>query len=262
MCFEEESLCSRSYRGQREDRHKLAGTTASPLRTLTRSLHAVGSVKDHGRLARFAEPGKRAHVNDEISVAEKGPPLSDSDVARAAVRILSAADLLDRAAHPFGLKPLPFLDIDWFSRRAGSFQEIGLTAQERWNLKHVDNARGRSALVGCVNICENREACRGADALEGRETGVDTGAARCITIRAIGLVKACLVDDSAGNFLGELRQGFAYAQVELVALQDTWTGDEEQFVCREEFCHAIQPLLSVRACGYLAPATLPAQPQL
>ena len=142
----------------------------------------------------------------------------------------------------------------------GRLEQISLSAQKGRDLQHVDDLSGRRTLFWRVHVGKHGQPCRLADASEGFESGVQPRTARRIPVGPVGLVEACLIDDAAGYFLGELRQGFADAQVELVALQHTGAGDQKEFVCRKEFRHAIPPLLGALACGCFGLAILPARP--
>ena len=106
-----------------------------------------------------AHAREAAHVDDEIAVAEEGAALGDGDrrVARA-VELARRRDLVDRAAHAFGMHPLALLHVHRLARCAGGDEQIGLPAEEGGDLQHVDDLRRRRALLGQMHVGEDRQA--------------------------------------------------------------------------------------------------------
>ena len=84
-----------------------------------------------------------------------------------------------------------------------------------------------------MNISENRQAGRRANAIERSETFVEPGPAVSAGVRAIRFVEARLVDDAARHAFGESREMLADAQVERVALEHARTGNEKQRITSE-----------------------------
>ena len=83
---------------------------------------------------------KRAHVHDEIAVAEERPALGDGDLGVTAWRRGSAKPsrtFSHGAAHSLGMHPLPLLHVHRLARRAGGDEQIRLAAEERGDLQHV-----------------------------------------------------------------------------------------------------------------------------
>src|SRR5690606_39663649 len=80
MYFEEEGIRARRYRGAHQTRDVLRLTTAhSP--ALSRSLHRMGAIEDHGPLEDLPERHEVSHVHDEITVPEERPALGDGNAA-------------------------------------------------------------------------------------------------------------------------------------------------------------------------------------
>ncbi len=68
-----------------------------------------------------------------------------TDPCLAAVFPGGAPHLGHRAVHSFGLQPLPLLDIHRFPGGACGLEQIGLAAEERRDLQHVDHACRRAS---------------------------------------------------------------------------------------------------------------------
>jgi hypothetical protein len=118
--------------------------------------------------------------------------------------------------------------VDRLAGRACRDQKIRLTAEEGRDLKDIDDLCHRCALIGRVNVSENRKASGGADPLERSETGIDARAASRVAIRAIGLIEAGLVDDAARHTLGQASQRFADPEIEVVVLENARAGYQKK----------------------------------
>jgi hypothetical protein len=77
--------------------------------------------------------------------------------------VARAFDLGCNIRHVPGCKELALLDVDGGTCFAGGEQKIGLTTEEGRNLKHVAGLRGRCALVGGMNVGQDRAADGVAD---------------------------------------------------------------------------------------------------
>jgi hypothetical protein len=197
----------------------------------------VRRVEDHGRVARGAHARDRAHVDHEVAVAEERAALGDRDgVAGRQRRALAPAarppHLVDRAAHPLGVHPLPFLDVHRAPRRAGRLEEVGLAAQERRDLQHVGDLGDRCALLGEVHVREDAQPGLLFHAGERREPALEPRTTRRAGVRTIGLVEAGLEHHAAGDSVAETRDVFGDAEVERVVLELARAGDEEQRAAR------------------------------
>src|SRR5882757_9057090 len=132
MRLQEKSLSAGGDGRQRQDRDVFPCSAAGAVRSLSGFLDAVRSVEDDWCFASFAEPREGAHVYNEITVPEKRSALRHGDVARAAVGIRTTSDFLDGTTHTLGLNPLAFLYVDRLPRRAGSIEQVSLSAQKGW----------------------------------------------------------------------------------------------------------------------------------
>src|SRR5207249_4757579 len=113
---------------------------------------------------------------------------------------------------------------------AGGRQEIRLPAQEGGDLQHVHNFRRWGALLGKMDIGQDRQPGDRAHAGERSEAVLETGTAGRARVRAIRLVEARLIDDSARYRFSESGQVFTDAQIQAVVFQNTWPGDQEESV--------------------------------
>jgi hypothetical protein len=93
-----------------------------------------------------------------------------------------------------------------------------------------------------VNIREDREARRGAYALERGEPSINPRSSRRITVRAVGFVEARLVDDSARDAFRQARESLSDSEVQAVVFQNARAGNQKEPVRRKQFRHAIPPL--------------------
>ena len=107
---------------------------------------------------------QRAHVRHQRVVAERGAALGDQHV-----RVAAAGDLGDDIGHVPRREELPLLDVDDLAGRGRRQQQIGLPAQERRDLQHVDRLRDFGALRGLVHVGQHGQAERGADLGEDRQ---------------------------------------------------------------------------------------------
>ena len=96
-----------------------------------RQLQAVRDV-EHDRHALRAHHRKRAHVDDEVVVAEAGAALGDEHA-----RVAGVDHLGDRVLHVVGREELTLLDVDDPAGLGRGDEQIGLPAEERGNLQHV-----------------------------------------------------------------------------------------------------------------------------
>ena len=83
---------------------------------------------------------ERAHVDDEVVIAEAGAALGDDDA-----RVARVDHLRDRVLHVVGREKLSLLDVDDAAGLRGGDEQIGLAAEERGNLQDVGDLGGRRA---------------------------------------------------------------------------------------------------------------------
>src|SRR5207302_4564342 len=112
-----------------------------------RELHRVRSVENH-RAAGVAHDGKRAHVGDEVAIAEGEAALAHQDVVLAA----RFARLVHHVPHFLRREELPLLDVHGLAGGGRRVNEIGLPAEEGRRLQHVDDLGGGLHLLLGVHV--------------------------------------------------------------------------------------------------------------
>ncbi len=154
MDLHEEAVDAGGDGGAAEQGNEL-GLSAG-LGALAGDLHGVGGVEDDGRVV--AHDGQRAHIDDEVVVAEAGSALGEGDALVAAL-----VEFGDGVAHVLRGDELAFLDVDGASGAGGGDEQVGLAAEEGGDLQDVDDFSGGGGLGGVVDIGEDGEVelCRG-----------------------------------------------------------------------------------------------------
>lgn len=151
----------------------------------------MSSVEDDG--GKLPQGGKRAHVDDEVVVAETGSPFGEGDAVAAAL-----ANLLDGMAHVGGSDKLAFLDVDGPSMLLCCFgcgdEKVGLPAEEGGYLEDVHSLGDTSAVLGGVDIGEDWEIICFGYSPEDASAFHDTRSAEAMDRGSVGLVIAGLED--------------------------------------------------------------------
>ena len=184
-------------------------------------LDGVGSVEDDG--GEGAHDGERAHVDDEVVVAEGGSALGEEDAG-----VPGLGDFLDGVAHVPGSDELSFFDVDGAAGLCGGDEQVSLAAEEGGDLEDVDAFRGDGAVGGFVDVGENWEACGFGKAAEDRDAFDESGAAEAGERGAVGLVVGGLEDVGDAKVGGDALDGVGHGADVRLALYDAGSGDEEK----------------------------------
>ena len=92
------------------------------------ALDGVGGVENN-RQAFLAHPVERAHVHDEVVIAEGGAALGDEEVLAAeSAHFAGDVDGVERG------EELAFFDVHGAAGFGGGFEQVGLAAEEGWDL--------------------------------------------------------------------------------------------------------------------------------
>src|SRR5882762_1065842 len=75
MGLEEKAIGAGGGRGIQQRWNDAAVAAAGAVPALSRLLHCVRCVEDHGRVAGGTQPRETAHVDDQVSISKKRPPL-------------------------------------------------------------------------------------------------------------------------------------------------------------------------------------------
>src|ERR1043165_6286 len=192
-----------------------------------RQLQAVRHVEDDGD-AETAHDRKRAHVNDEVVVAEAEAALREQEFLAP-----GGARLLDDVARVPGREELSLLDVDGAARLAGGDYEVGLTAEEGRDLQNVRDARGLFDLRNVVNVCEHGQARLLFDRAQSFESFAHAWAAVGGVRRAVGLVVGSLEDVVESRVARPLPALARNQQRVLARLDDARAGDDRQTTVAE-----------------------------
>src|ERR1700730_18319597 len=100
----------------------------------------------------LAHDGERAHVHDQIVVAETRSALGNKRLT-----IPGIAALVDRVLHVPGRNELSLLDVHRTPGKRRRHNELGLAAEEGRNLQHVNHLGDGSHVGHLVNVGEHRD---------------------------------------------------------------------------------------------------------
>jgi hypothetical protein len=128
-----------------------------------RELHAVGGVEDH-RIPPLTHDGKTAEVGDQVVIAEARPSLRQQQAV-----VPGGHGLVHDVFHIPWSEELPLLDVHHLAGPGRRDHQIGLPAQERRDLQHIQHLRGGMHVFDGVNIREHGHADLLADLFEDAE---------------------------------------------------------------------------------------------
>src|SRR6267154_2284653 len=111
-------------------------------------LHGMRYVKNY-RVARPLQDRERAHIHNQVLVAERGAALGENDFF-----IPGALHLLHDIAHIPRRQKLRLFHIDNPAGLGRGDQQISLPRQKRGNLQHIANFRRRSSLRRFMDVGE------------------------------------------------------------------------------------------------------------
>ena len=133
-------------------------------------LQAVRDVEDDG-VAELAEHRQRAHVDDQVVVAEAHAAFGDEH------RLVAlGGDLGNDVLHVLRRQELALLDVDRLAGPRRGDDQIGLPREERRDLQHVDDLGGGRGVRRLVNVGQQRQSRAGAHVGENAKAGVEARA--------------------------------------------------------------------------------------
>ena len=185
------------------------------------SLLASGAqISDLARLTEIT-----SHVDDQVAVAERGATFGYGHLGRT-----RAPEFLHRTSHLFRRHPLSFLDVDGLTRAAGRHEEVGLPAQERWDLECVDDSSRRPGLRGLMDVREHRQPGLVLHSGELVEAHFETRPSRRIDARTVGLVERGLEHRGEAEVARPGGERLRDLEVQRVALEHARPGDEHEAI--------------------------------
>ena len=125
---------------------------------------------EYDRACELLHDRDRSKIHDKVVVTEGTATLGQDHFV-----VSRFPDLPNRMLHVCGSDELSLLDVDDLSRSSGSHQEVGLAAQERRDLKHVENLGRLRGVRGFMDVGQNRNADFTSDIREYFEAFLQTG---------------------------------------------------------------------------------------
>src|SRR5206468_11113161 len=144
------------------------------------------------------------------------------------VAISGAEHLVDDVLHVAGRQELALLHVDRLAGTRRVDDQIGLPAEERWNLKHVEDLGGRPDFLDLVDVGEDRHAERITNASENAQSFHEAGAAIAAHRGTVGLVVRRLVDERHTVVSGNHYQSLGSNQGVLLVLDRARATDQHQ----------------------------------
>jgi hypothetical protein len=209
------------HRRAREGLHVLA-LAAGAVSLPTRQLDRVGRVEDD-RVAEGPHDRQPAEIDYQIVIAKTGAPLGEKEILAA-----GGPHLLDHVCHVARGHELPLLDVHRPAALRARDDEVGLPAQERRHLQHVEHLRRRRHLGDVVHVGQHREAGLVLDPLQDPEPLGEAGPPVGMDRGAVGLVVGRLVDEGHARVAGDPLQTLRHHQGVLLALDGAGPADEGQ----------------------------------
>jgi hypothetical protein len=235
--FEEDAVDACGYTGAGE-RFDEFGLAAAGVALATGDLDGVRNVEDD-RIAQPLQNGERAHVDDEILIAEAGAAFGEDNVF-----VAGAGDFFDDVGHvPWG-DELGFLDVDDAAGFGRGEEEIGLAREKGRDLQDVADFGGRLRLGGLVNVSEDGEVQVGFDFGEDAQAFLEAGTAKGFYRGAVGFVIGGFEDVGNAGVGGNFGYSFRHFARMRFAFDDAGAGDEKERVADAEAQRAERNVVS------------------
>ena len=221
MGFHEEPGDTSRHRGTRQHGHEFTLPSAR-CALPAGQLHRVGRVEHH-RATGVAHDGQRAHIGNQIVVAERDAAFAHHDV----VRTTRLTRLVDHVFHVTGREKLPLLDIDRLAGACHGVNEISLTAKKGRRLQYVNRCRNGRDLFDGVHIGQHRHTEFFFYGGENLKPLVHAKPAIGLAGTAVGFVIRGFIDEGHAHDGADLLQPAGGVKGHFPRLDDTGAGDEE-----------------------------------
>src|SRR5216683_3787580 len=171
----------------------------------------------------LAHDGQRAHVHDQIVVAE-----TRSSLGHKHLTIPGITALVDSVLHVPGRNELPLLDVHRTPAERRRHNQVGLAAEKCRNLQNVDNLSDGSHVGRLMHIGEHRNVHFVFHLFQNAQAFLDPRPAVAADRGAVRLVVRGFEDERKVEGTHHALDDLRHAQGVLFALNHTRPGNEEQ----------------------------------
>ena len=228
VCLDEQPRDAHRDGGAGEGRDEFT-LAARAIAEPARLLHGMRRIEDDRRAGRARHDRQGAHIRYQRAIAEARSALGEQHIA-----IAGAGDLRRHMDHIGGREKRALLHIDDAAGPRRRHEEIGLPAEQGWNLQDVDDARDLGALMRLMHVGRHRNAVALLDLREHRQRRVEPDAARTGARGAVGLVEGRLEHEADPEPPRQLRQRAADVERMVAALHRARAADEREGEVRAE----------------------------
>ena len=187
----------------------------------------MGRIEDDGHAAGFSHDLEAPHVDHEVAVAKTESAFAGSEMIVRHAGFPGRGDRLgDHVAHLGGRQELAFLEIDRLAAECHGFDEVGLAAQERWRLEHVDDGCDGLDLPDFVHVGQDAQAELLFHLGQDVQTLVHPNPSKARGRTAVGLVERRLVGEGDAGGGKDPFEFFGCFERELSGLDGTRAGDD------------------------------------
>ena len=132
--------------------------------------------------------------------------------------------------HVPGREELALLDVHRLPATRNGLDEVGLAAQERGGLEHVDHRRHLVDRRVLMHVGDDRNPCLVAHAFEYSQPGFHSRPPKALVRGPVRLVEGGLVDEPDPASLGNPRERVRRLHRQRLGFDDAWTGHEKQLL--------------------------------
>ena len=205
-----------------QDRHKFALAAAG--RALPAwLLHRMGGVKDNGHTGLLRHCRQAAEIGDQRVIAKTCAAFGHQNIGIAAVDQFG-----DDIFHIPGGQELTFFHIHHPPGLRRRDQQIGLAAQEGWDLQDIDDIGYDRTMIPLMNIGQHGNFIGVFDFLKHRQRLIQTHAALTLQGGAVRLVIAGLIDQGNPKTVTDFFQLAAHIHRMIAAFHLTGPGDQHE----------------------------------
>src|SRR6266850_1566401 len=190
----------------------------------------MGGVEYH-RAAGAAHDGERAHVGNQVAIAEGKASLANENI------FLSGGFpcFVDHVLHLFGREELALLDVHRPAGRSRGADEIRLAAEEGRGLQHVHHRGDRFHLLLGMHVGQHGNADFLFHVRKNLQALVHAQTAKGLARAAVRLVVRRLEDERNAERPADLLEAPGSVDLQLARLDDAGTRDEKKRFIQTDF---------------------------